>query len=215
MENKIKKCFNGFDIYTFIWNGRPCWLANNIVEMLGYANASKTIKQCIEREKFRSGINGEYEELGGTELKLFKEIMSDAIGEKMKYVSKIFVFYEKGLYGFLQYTAKPVGVTFRFWIREEVLPELKAKGMYILEDSEIRKKPQKKKNLLQYSGLGSEFDIDKFQRLRLVNESVKSLEKYLDKIENNDLQKLKIIQTLYLEVGIELPMNFTEEDFIS
>ena len=209
MNGKLKKHFNDTEICTFIWNGKPCWAANNIAEMLGYINTSKTIMNCIKREQFICSLNNEYEILVGDDLKLFKGLMDVELREKFKYAPKIIIFYEKGLYGYLQYTEKPLGITFRFWIRDEVLPEIRRNGYYSVEESN-----SKKKKLLTQCKVSNDFDVDKFQRLRFANETMKAFKESLDKVTDNEMKKLKVYQAIYAEVGINIPIDLDEEDLI-
>ncbi|MGL5069299.1 MAG: BRO family protein [Sarcina sp.] len=69
MNGKLVKYFENIEVYTFIWNGEPCWVAINVAEMLGYKNTSKTITNCIKRESFACGVDREYEVLSGEDLK--------------------------------------------------------------------------------------------------------------------------------------------------
>jgi prophage antirepressor-like protein len=133
MSNLIVKEFNGSKIHTFMWNNKPCWIANEIVSIFDYADPSKTIQQCIKAEEFEIGV--EYDILKGNDLKTFKEFVSKVttveVVTQLKYVPQLTIFYEDGMYGFLQYTDKPIGVAFRKWLRREVLPEIRKTGKYI------------------------------------------------------------------------------------
>lgn len=139
MESLLTKEFNGNEIHTFMWNNKPCWIANQIVSSFGYADASKTILQCIEKEEFETDV--EYEMLKGEDLKKFREMVNlattsevvtkDLISNKARH---LIIFYEDGLYGFMQYTDKPIGVKFRKWLRRDVLPEIRQTGVYVTHD---------------------------------------------------------------------------------
>ena len=131
MNNLIVKNFNGTQVHTFIWKNRACWIANEVIPMFGYADASKTIQDCITAEDFESGL--EYEVLRGEDLKAFKEMVNTATTSTVvpNKTTQLTILYEDGLYGFLQYTDKPEGIQFRKWIRREVLPEIRETGSYI------------------------------------------------------------------------------------
>ncbi|HHY26420.1 MAG TPA: Bro-N domain-containing protein [Desulfitobacterium dehalogenans] len=131
MNDLIVKNFNGTQVHTFIWNGRPCWIANEVVSLFKYANPSVTIHDCIIAEDFESGI--EYETLRGEDLKVFKKMVNSLTNLNLvsPNTPNLTIFYEDGLYGFLQYTDKPEGIQFRKWIRREVLPEIRETGAYI------------------------------------------------------------------------------------
>lgn len=134
MNNLIVKDFDGIKVHTFIWNGKPCWIANEIVSLFNYADTSKTIQQCIEAEEFEGGI--EYEVLVKDDLRAFKIMVNSLTTVKVvsQNTANLAIFYEDGLYGFLQYTDKPEGIKFRKWIRRVVLPEINHKGGYIAND---------------------------------------------------------------------------------
>ena len=124
--------FEGKTVHTFVWNGRPCWVAGEIAEAIGYEDPSATVRHCIEAEEFEPGF--EYEVLKGGDLNRFKE-MANFVIEFNPITNKtrnLTIFYEEGLYGFLAYTDKPEGKRFRKWIRSEVVPEIRRTGSYQL-----------------------------------------------------------------------------------
>jgi Prophage antirepressor len=145
LSNLLIKEFNGNQVHTFVWNGKPCWIANEIVSLFDYADASATISQCIQSEKFDPAI--EYDVLRGEELKAFKEMVTQVIAStegddgvttnslvtSLKFVPQLTIFYEDGLYGFLQYTDKPEGIQFRKWVRRDVIPEIRQTGAYVAD----------------------------------------------------------------------------------
>lgn len=135
MSDLIIKEFNGTQVHTFIWNRKPCWIANEVVSLFEYADTSKTIQDCIGAEDFELGV--EYEVLRGEELKAFKEMVNSATTSVVvpNKTTQLTIFYEDGLYGFLQYTDKPMGIQFRKWIRRDVLPEIRQTGAYIADKS--------------------------------------------------------------------------------
>lgn len=141
MNNLIAKDFNGSRVHTFIWNGRPCWIANEVVSLFGYAEGSVTIQDCIEAEDFEAGI--EYDVLRGEDLRAFKQVVGQVTNgdlvTSLKFTPQLTIFYEDGLYGFLEYTHKPEGVQFRKWIRREVLPEIRQTGAYVVKSRESQK----------------------------------------------------------------------------
>ena len=232
MKRLFTETFNGFDVHSMIWNNSACWFATEIASFLDYIETSKAIMTCIEVERFR--IGKEYEVLTGVELKRFKAIAGDSLGKSFKFAPRVIIFYEPGLYGFLAYTEKPLGVTFRTWIREEVVPQIRATGAYVLDDDYYNKTynsdieftcdnnivDDKEKNvnskvILSEDNLNvvqNEFDIDKFQRLRLATESAKLLKGLLDDVDTDSICKLAVVKALFSESGIELPIYFNKKD---
>jgi anti-repressor protein len=130
MNEMIINEFAGTNIHTFMWNGKPCWIANEIVGLFGYADPSTTIGQCIEAEEFE--IEFEYNILIKEDLKTFKKLVNQQTKSELvrQNVNRLIIFYEDGLYGFLQYTNKAIGVKFRKWLRNEVLPSIRKYGFY-------------------------------------------------------------------------------------
>ena len=47
----------------------------------------------------------------------------------------VIIFYEDGLYGFLQYTNKPIGIEFRKWLRRDIIPQLRQQQFNELSQS--------------------------------------------------------------------------------
>ena len=131
MKSLFIKNFKGTNICTVLWKGKPCWIAIQIAKLTGYEEASKAISHCMSIEEFQVGID--YEMLKGSELKKFKTLLNSNNLEIIKYAPKIIIFYEEALYGFLQFTEKPIGIEFRKWIRREVLPQIRKTGSYTLD----------------------------------------------------------------------------------
>ncbi|WP_252237454.1 Bro-N domain-containing protein [Clostridium sp. ZBS17] len=197
MSNLIVKEFNGDKIYTFICNNRPCWIANQIVSMFDYADSSTTIRQCINTEKFEIGI--EYEVLKGTELRKFKKAANSQTKIELvrKNVNQLTVFYEDGLYGFLQYTDKPIGVEFRKWLRRDVLPEIRETGAYITKKAQPEVLRAK---------------ADELERLDTINKSLELVSPLLDAVGVNDNIRLLVTKTLFAKAGINIPIEIKAEE---
>lgn len=60
----------------------------------------------------------------------FKKGTKNSLVPSVKYYSQLTIFYEDGLYGFLQYSHKPIAIEFKKWVRREVLPDLRKWGTY-------------------------------------------------------------------------------------
>lgn len=148
-ENLIVKKFNGQAVHTFVWNDKPAWIATEIVNLFDYADATKTIQDCISAEKFESGT--EYETLKGEDLKKFKKLVNYVTTEKVvsSKTPNLTVFYEEGIYGVLEYMHKPEGVAFRKWLRREVVPEISKTGAYISDKATITSMTEYQKLMMQ------------------------------------------------------------------
>ncbi|ELC8425935.1 Bro-N domain-containing protein [Clostridium perfringens] len=128
MNDLFIKKFNDEEIITLLLDNRICWIAKDVAKILNYDDPSKAINQCIKAEKFEYGI--EYEVLAGDKLKEVKRLIGVTHISYLKQTPKLVIFYEEGLYGFINYSKLPIGISFRKWLRREVLPELRAKGTY-------------------------------------------------------------------------------------
>ncbi|MGL4656070.1 MAG: BRO-N domain-containing protein [Sarcina sp.] len=123
MKRVFIDIFCGIEVYTVLWGGKPCWFATKIAETLDYDDPSKAISYCLKVEEFDIGID--YDVLTGKELREFKDILKENNIDDFKYISKLIIFYEDGLFGFLQFSHKPIGAKLRKWIRKEVKPRIK------------------------------------------------------------------------------------------
>ncbi|EGT3903081.1 phage repressor protein [Clostridioides difficile] len=202
MENLIVKEFNGSQIYTFMWNEKPCWIAKQIVELFGYADATVTINQCVEAEAFENGL--EFEVLIKEDLKRFKNIVNEVTKNTLvssniinKHTPNLTIFYEDGLYGFLQYTDKPIGVQFRKWLRREVLPSIRQTGAYITNNANPDKLREK---------------ANEIESLDTVNKTIEILTPFLDNAGIDEKAKLLTAKTIYKKAGIELPLEIEEKE---
>lgn len=138
----IYKTFEGQSVHTFIWNGRMCLIGKEVIKILKYSNASKTLNECIIEQYFEEEI--EYKKLRGQDLLEFRKMADDicpgAVSIKTRNLTILF---EPGLYGVLQYSKKPEGVAFGLWIRREVVSELIKKGYYVLGEERFKRKTKK------------------------------------------------------------------------
>lgn len=236
MNHLIIEHFNGIKIYNFVWDNRLCWIAVDIAKLLNYKEPSHSIRLCIERERFIE--NREYSLLKGEDLKKFKGIIGDDIADNVRYSSKLMIFYESGLYGFLQYSDKPVAITFKTWIRLQVIPQIRKNKGYILAEFECDKdkinnnesimvtykeelncRKEKEGDMVFVNILDNlnkpnhvdTFDVDKFQRLRLATDSAKMLKALLDEVDTDSICKLAVVKAVFSESGINLPIYFNKK----
>ena len=155
IKDLLVKSFNGQSVYNFVWNGKPCWVAIQVARVIGYKDISRSVLHCLEKEKFIQGH--EYEILSGPSLKEFKS-MSDEVKSYLKQVPKLVIFYEEGLYGYLQYTNLPIGVELRKWIRREVMPQIRKTGSFTLDKSGNLEKERTSTVLASEDKLSSDVD---------------------------------------------------------
>ena len=221
MKRLFIESFNGYKVCSIIYNGKPCWAGIEIAKFLGYEETSHAISNCLAIEKFREGI--EYEVLRGENLKKFKNIMGDEITKSVKYAPKLIIFYEPGLYGFLQYTEKPLGVTFRTWIREEVVPQIRATGAYVIDDEYYNKSYNsdieftcvkdseiaKEEKLITRSSKVSRVDKNLIEKIA---DNVIIFDKYLDSLSIANEDKFLFLISLYKSANIEVDLGFIKSN---
>lgn len=188
MNDLFIKKFHDEEIITLILNNRICWIAKDVAKILGYDDPSKAINQCIKAEKFEYGL--EYEILAGDKLKEVKKLIGVTHISYLKQTPKLVIFYEEGLYGFINYSKLPIGISFRKWLRREGLPELRAKGTYsINKESYNDDLKDDKENLVT----DIQNKSNKRRNLNLVLETLNLIDKITSKENENNLRYLKDI----------------------
>ena len=204
MNNIIIKEFDDTKIYIFMWNGKPCWIANQVVSLFNYAHVPTTIGQCIDKEEFEPGI--EYEFLTGEKLREFKALVKSLVNFNLisPNTRNLTIFYEDGLYGFLQYTDKPIGFRFRKWIRREVIPEIRKTGSYTLVKDDFKEDTDLNSNV--DNGFGN---ID---GLKIAYESTVMFKELIEDAGLDSKVKLLTAKVLYSRAGVELPIEVLEEE---
>lgn len=194
--NILIREFNGNSIYTFMWNEKPCWIATDIARVFEYADPSTTISQCIKAERFEAGF--EYEVLDGENLKGFKKGIKEIQVPYLKYMSKLTIFYEDGLYGFLQYSEKPIGIEFRKWLRREVLPSLRKNKYYSLNGVEEVEFEEHNLSCGEISNLKPVDNLLKIQDADKILEVIKTIDSIVRSNNENKLSDLKeILQMIF------------------
>lgn len=189
MNNLFIKNFNDEEIITLIFDDRICWIAKDIAKVLGYDDSSKAVNQCIKSENFERGV--EYEVLSGDKLKELKKLIGVTHISYLKQTPKLVIFYEEGLYGFINYSELPLGISFRKWLRREVLPELREKGFYSINNNlktEIHE-DRHENNLTKKV----EDKLRKSNNLNLVLEVLNLVDRITSKENENKLRYIKDI----------------------
>ncbi|MGL5820884.1 MAG: BRO family protein [Sarcina sp.] len=116
------KFFEDYEIHTLVHNGKQCWIAVDIAEVLGYSDRGRAVVQCIVREDFKEGLD--YDVLNSDEIKVILERIGDTPMRSRKALNKLTILYKRGLLGFINYAHMPIGKVFREWLRDEVFEEL-------------------------------------------------------------------------------------------
>ncbi|MGL5820720.1 MAG: hypothetical protein ACRCYE_03685 [Sarcina sp.] len=92
INDLIVKKFKNQYFNSLIWDNKICWVGVDIVEYFGYAQKRKAINDCIRIERLQE--ERDYKTLSGEELKEFKEVFSEVLGD-IKFAPKIIIFYRK------------------------------------------------------------------------------------------------------------------------
>lgn len=208
MHDLITKKFKNKNLNSLIWRNQICWTGLEIAEFFGYSNQRRAIADCIKREKLQEGKD--YEVLSGEELKEFKEVFADVL-EDIKFAPKIIILYEVGLYRFLAYTKMPLGIEFREWIGNELMPALRQKGHYIMDSVEPDNENIQKMEIVHNEYNYSKFSTEKMECYRIAFETAKMFEASIDKITKDPVYKFLCLKQIFVDAGIEIPKFIDEE----
>ncbi|MGL4989659.1 MAG: BRO family protein [Sarcina sp.] len=116
------KFFEDYEINTLVYNGKQCWIAVDIAEVLGYSDRGRAVVQCILREDLKEGLD--YDVLLSEEIKVILKQIGNTPMRSRKAINKLTILYKRGLLGFINYAHMPIGKVFREWLRDEVFEEL-------------------------------------------------------------------------------------------
>ncbi|MGL5615900.1 MAG: BRO family protein [Sarcina sp.] len=208
INDLLTKQFGNKKINNLVWRGKVCWEGANIADLFGYTQTRRAVYDCIQREKLQE--KKDYETLMGEDLKEFKEVFSEVL-ENIKFAPKIVIFYESGLYRFLAYTKMPLGVEFRAWIGNEVMPTLRKKGYYVMDGVELPTETVPKKEFVHNDSSYSKFSTEEMERYRIAFETAKMFEPLIDKITKDPVYKFLCLKQIFVDAGIEIP-KFIEEE---
>jgi prophage antirepressor-like protein len=142
MQEIVSQVFDFEDkpITTFTYEGRPCWIAKEIGDILGYAGDGKRLVNNISEKWSNEFVDGDdYVILEGKKLKLFKEFIKTGTDSvPVLKGSQAMLLFETGMHGVCLLSRKPVGVRLRRWLRNDILPKL-ASGQDIINKEEVKK----------------------------------------------------------------------------
>lgn len=186
-ENGVSvKFFKDYKIYTLVWNGKQCWVAVDIAEVLGYSDKTKAVSQCIISESFKTGID--YEILDSKEIKVVLEQKGATPFRSRIRLNRLTIFYKTGLLGFINYAHMPIGKVFREWLRSEVFEELI--DMEVGDTISESKFSIKRDNLSNNDLDNSKMYNSKFKIIKVLN--------VVDKIlDEKDERKLFYLDTIF------------------
>lgn len=118
-----------FDTRAFpavVIDGQPHWLAAQLGDVLGYADAGVELLRSISKHWSDEFLDGrDVIRLDGEDLRPLKDL--GLVGAR---APSVLLLTESGLYRVLILTGKPVGVRLRDWLTTEVLPSIRRTGSY-------------------------------------------------------------------------------------
>jgi prophage antirepressor-like protein len=126
--------FEGCEITTLTYRGKPAWIARQIGEAIGYSQGGKRLATKINGEWADEFIEGhDYVLLTGKELADFKAVFELGTSPVPSHAPQILLMFETGINMVLAKTSKPVGKRLRRFLAEEVLPQVARDGAYFPE----------------------------------------------------------------------------------
>lgn len=126
---KIESAFEGATLITYTLDGRPCWIAREVGEVLGYAEEGKRLPRNISSDWADEAIEGkDFAILTGAELEAFKAALgADSAPSR---APSLMVLFESGIHLACLKTRNPRGRLLRRFLADEVLPQLARTGRY-------------------------------------------------------------------------------------
>ncbi len=123
--------FDGHQLRTIFWEQKPCWLAKEVGQTLGYGNNGQKLTHRITQDWADEFIEGkDFAILDGDELLDFKELFRDMPKSGISFAARLLVLFESGIDMVCAKTTKPIGRQLRRWLVDEVLPQIRRTGGY-------------------------------------------------------------------------------------
>jgi prophage antirepressor-like protein len=122
---QLTKQFEGQNLTTIRYKGRPCWIAKEVGRVLGYARDGKRLVSNITREWSMECIKGiDYVKLAGDELEQFKKLVERKAPQipSLKGAPSLILLYESGVHFCCIKTKKPIGWRLRRYLTDGSLP---------------------------------------------------------------------------------------------
>ena len=117
--------FSGQDITTVIYDGRPCWIAKDVGQALGYGNGGQKLAQRITQDWGNDFIEGtDYALISGRELSEFKKLLKRCSAPVPVHARHLMVLFETGVRLASMKTRKAAGQRLRRWLASEISPQV-------------------------------------------------------------------------------------------
>lgn len=187
----------GHDLTTLHYKGQPCWIAQEIGQVLEYSSNGSKLTNKITQDWASEMIEGEdYHKLEGEELAEIKAALDQLPPESggsspvHPYARNLLLLTEQGVYLACIKTNKPAGITLRRWLASEVLPALRATGTYTAPSADATLALQRERRLSREL----ELEERKWQ--------ASALSSLLDTLEGGDIDPL--VLDAYRVVAVEI-----------
>jgi prophage antirepressor-like protein len=166
----ITLSFNKDSIRIIGTHDNPYFVVSDICKVLGLSNVTNSMRNIPDKWKKDDFTN-----------------CKDVSGRTQSMLTVS----EAGLYKLVMRSNKPVAEKFQEWVCEEVLPSIRKKGEYILEEYKQKLEDEKKKTDEQQKQLEEEKKKSDEQQKQLEEEKKKSEEKtkHIKKLENKYVTK--------------------------
>lgn len=182
---KITSEFEGKNITTVTYNGRPCWIAAEVGRILGYARDGQRLVNNITDDWSDEFIKQhDYILLDGEELKEFKKGMEVNTESVSTYSRHLLLVYESGLHLCLTKTNKPIGRRLRRFLVDEVIPQLVRDGQYSPEREIVDNRISTKRYIDNSKTILREERLAAWQGYQMQKEKSQAIEKMLDKLRS-------------------------------
>lgn len=132
MSAALITLFEGAELPSYVFRGRPCWIAAEAGVVAGYAEGRHFVDQIRGdwREDFRAGRD--FELLRGQALKEFRGVSGESPESSSRFAGRLLVLYEPGILMGLLLAKTDRGRRLRRFIVDEVLPQLLRTGRVVL-----------------------------------------------------------------------------------
>lgn len=135
---KLQKAFEGHALDSFIYKGRPHWIAKVVGTVLGYSdNGGRLVTKITGEWRTEFQPEKHFALIEGADLADFRAVAAladdptESGGSSVAAKSaRLMLLTEAGINRVLLLTRKPAGMRLRDWLDSDVLPELFATGSY-------------------------------------------------------------------------------------
>jgi prophage antirepressor-like protein len=123
--------FEGKALFTYTWQGRPCWVARHLGRTIGYSHDGKRLPNKILGAWANEFVLGQdYDLLAGDDLARFNDAVPRGLIDQRVGRRSLLILYRSGALLALVKTELEVGQRLRRFLVDQVLPEIVRTGSY-------------------------------------------------------------------------------------